>query len=147
MGKERVREVVRQSITPEYLQSKLGEGWRPVAIEWERDVGAGGPGAIPVPYGLEVAPDGESLRSHEGEMACLRTILAQIVRDRPLSEVAAELESRGLRRRDGSSFSQTSVFALLPRVIEMAPAIYDSAAWQAERPRLRSVPGGAGQSA
>ena len=141
MSKERMREVLEQSITPEFLEAKLREGWKPVAIEWERDASAEGEVGIEVPYGLEVSGDGRRLKTHPTEMDCLRVILGQIVRDRPLSEVAEELDRRGFRRRDGSAWTQSAVFALLPRVIEVAPTIYDSEAWQAERPKLRSVGG------
>ena len=139
MSKQRVRETLRQSITPEYLERKANEGWRPVAIEWERDAIADGPTRVPLPYGLGVAEDGRDLVENAAEMSILRRILAGIVADRPLSDIAAELNGHGVAQRDGSPWTVPSVFDLLPQVIEMAPSIYESEAWKTSRPRLRSV--------
>ncbi|MEM8930557.1 MAG: hypothetical protein AAGE94_05250 [Acidobacteriota bacterium] len=139
MSKERVRETLSRPITPEFLERKLGEGWRPVAIEWERDAVGDGDTRVPVPYGLNIADDGQNLFESDAEMGVLRRILAGIVEDRPLSDIAAELNGHGVARRDGSPWTAPSIFELLPRVIEVAPSIYDSEAWQKHRPRLRSV--------
>ncbi|MCG8457011.1 MAG: recombinase family protein [Holophagales bacterium] len=141
MSKERVREPLSRPITPDYLEAKLAQGWTPVAIEWERDRESEGGTGMEVPYGLEIAGNRDRLVTNEEEMGCLRAMLAEIVQDRSMSEVAEELNRRGFRRRDGSSWSQSSVFEMLPRVIEVAPSIYDSEAWKQERRHLRKIVG------
>ena len=141
MSKERMREVLTEPLTAEFLAKKANEGWRPVAVEWQRDSGVtsgqDGTPRFEVPFGLEVASDGVHLRESDPEMVILRRILARIVEDCPLSEIAEGLNQEGAARRDGSSWTQSAVFELLPRVIEAAPGIYASKAWQDEHSRLR----------
>lgn len=142
MSKERMREVLSEPLTPELLAKRANEGWRPVAVEWRRESSAGeGSSRIEVPFGLKVAEGGEYLAEHPEETAVLRRILAQIIEDRPLSEVAELLNADGDLQRDGSPWNQSAVFELLPRVIEVAPSIYASEAWQRERAeqRLKAV--------
>ena len=131
---ERMREKLTRPITPEWLEERLAEGWRPVAIEWERPAGAD-EGLEEVPFGLRVAEDGKHLTEDADEMAILRVVLSLIVHDRPMTEIADELGRRGYRRRGGRPWTQGSVFDLLPRVIEVAPSIYESEAWQREKQR------------
>ncbi|MEO1365632.1 MAG: hypothetical protein AAFX50_00555 [Acidobacteriota bacterium] len=132
---ERKREKLTRPVTPEWLEERLAQGWRPVAIEWERTSPSASKELTEVPFGLRVAEDGRHLCEDEDEMAMLRTVLGMIVRDRPMSEIAAELSRRGFRRRSGEAWTQGSVFDLLPRVIETAPSIYESEAWRRDRPR------------
>ncbi|MEM8996942.1 MAG: hypothetical protein AAGF23_19320 [Acidobacteriota bacterium] len=132
---ERKREKLTRPVTAEWLEERRAEGWRPVAIEWERTSPSRAPELTEVPFGLRVAEDGKHLCEDADEMAMLRTVLGMIVTDRPMSEIAAELSRRGFHRRSGEAWTQGSVFDLLPRVIEMAPSIYESEAWRRERPR------------
>ena len=141
MTQERMREVLSEPLTAELLARRSKEGWTPVAVEWQRQAGAStneaGSTIIEVPYGLEVAADGASLQENGVEMAVLRRILSQIVDDRPLSEIADRLNELGSAQRNKALWTQSAVFELLPRVIEVAPTIYASAAWQEERGRFR----------
>ena len=141
---ERVREVLTSPPTAEYWREKAADGWRPVAVEWERDAeGAEQPGVLKeeVPYGLTVADDCLYLIENPTEVEAMRLMLEQIVIDRPLSAVAEELNRRGFRQRSGSEWTQVTVFNILPRLIEVAPRIYSSEDWSEKRAKLRVVAG------
>lgn len=140
MSRERKREVLQGPLDAELLARRRDEGWKPVAVEWERDRDAAGAGpVIEVPYGLRVSAGGDSLRQDPTEMDVLLRVLADIGEDRPLSEVAASLNAAGLGRRNGKAWTQSAVFELLPRVIEMAPTLYASEAWTARRDARRDL--------
>lgn len=140
---ERVREVLTSPLSEDYLRQKADEGWRAVAVEWERGVEAGQrPTQLPVeevPYGLRVAEDCRHLIEDPGEVEAMALMLEQIVADKPLSSVAEELNRRGFRRRDGMRWTQVSVFNLLPRLIEVAPRIYSTEEWSEKKRRLRKI--------
>ncbi len=141
---ERVREVLSSPPTAEYWQEKAEEGWRPVAVEWEREIeeAAGEqPLKEEVPYGLQVSDDCLYLEENPSELEAMRLMLEQIVADRPLSAAAEELNRRGLRQRGGAEWTQVTVFNSLPRLIEMAPRIYSSEEWNKKRHHLRKVVG------
>jgi hypothetical protein len=44
--------------------------------------------------------------------------------DKPMSQIARELNDQNLRTRSGSPWSQTAVFNMLPRLIEAAPHLW-----------------------
>ena len=136
MGKERKREILQGPLDAELLSRRHDEGWRPVAVEWERerDASAGGD-LIEVPYGLRVAASGRALRQDPAEMDVLLRVLEGITEDRSMSDIAAALNGAGLVRRNREPWTQSAVFELLPRVIDMAPTLYASEAW-AQRDRL-----------
>lgn len=141
---ERVREALSSPPTAEYWRQKAAEGWRPVAVEWERETeGAGGDGALKeeVPYGLQVADDCLYLVENPAEVDAMRLMLEQIAADKPLSTAAQELDRRGLRQRSGARWTQVAVFNLLPRLVEIAPRIYSSDEWGEKQRRLREVVG------
>lgn len=141
---ERVREVLTDPLSPEYLREKARAGWRAVAVEWQRGGEKGAAAELPeeeVPYGLRVAADGRHLIEDPAELEALTLMLAEIVDDQPLSSVAEELNRRDHRRRDGSRWTQVAVFNMLPRLIEVAPRIYASDEWSARKRR----PVGAGR--
>ena len=136
VSREREREVLTGPLTAEHLAARSNAGWHPVAVEWERTVGEvrrSGGVEIEVPYGLEVTPSGSHLRESAAEVTVLRRMLTQIVDDRSLSEIAETLNREGSSRRDGSPWTPSALFELLPRVIEVAPSIYASPEWQEER--------------
>ncbi len=141
---ERVREALSTPPAAEYWQEKAAEGWRPVAVEWEREVeGAASDGPLKeeVPYGLQVSDDCLYLEENPAEAEAMRRMLEQIVADRPLSAAAEELNRRGFRQRSGAQWTQVAVFNMLPRLIEMAPRIYSSEEWSEKRHRLRQAVG------
>ena len=141
---ERVREILNSPPNAEYWQEKVAEGWRPVAVEWEREtegVDGDGPFKEEVPYGLQVSGDCLYLEENPAEVEAMRLVLEQIVADRPLSVAAEELNRRGFRQRNGAQWTQIEVFNMLPRLVEVAPRIYSTEEWSAKRHRLRKVVG------
>lgn len=133
--KHRIREAVNQPLTSEYLDEKMKKGWRPVAIEWERPAEAGEPSLTEVPFGLRVGQDCHHLVEDTAEMDALRIMLAAIVDDRSMSEIARQLNAAGHRQRNGADWNQVQVFEQLPRIIEVAPDIYATESWREERSR------------
>ena len=84
---------------------------------------------IEVPYGLRVADDCVHLTRHAREHEAMQIMLDLIVVDHPLSLVAEELTRRGYVSRSGEPFSQVDLFRLLPRLIEVAPEVFESSRW------------------
>jgi hypothetical protein len=135
---ERVRESVAGLPKPEYFSSKAQDGWRLVGLEWERESPQepAPPGRLhEVPYGFRIAPDCRHLEENEDESRALTVMLDVIVRDRPLSQVADELNRRGFRNRQNTPWSPVDIFNLLPRLVERGPAIFASAEWLALKQR------------
>ena len=130
---EREREVLEVPLSAEYLQEKERQGWRAVAVEWQREAGVEAATALrteEIPYGLKAGDDPRHLVEDPEELQTMTQMLASIVADKPLSAVAEELNARGLRRRNGSSWTQGAIFNLLPRLIEVAPRIYSTEEWR-----------------
>jgi hypothetical protein len=138
---ERIRDLLSAPPGAGYLKQRAEEGWRPVAMEWEREVDetASAPLREPVPFGLRVSSDCLYLEENPRELEALRLMLAFIVDDQPLSKVASELNQRGFRTRAGSGWTQVQVFEMLPRLIEVAPRIMSDREWAEVKPRLLRV--------
>ena len=138
--KERLREKVRNIPDSGKLDEMAQEGWRPIAIEWERDVAytPGEPGRLreEIPYGLMVSEDCLHLEEQPDEKRALFLMLHMLVEDAPLSEVAAGLNATGIRTRAGLEWNQADIFYMLPRLIEAAPQIFATDEW---RHRAREV--------
>lgn len=136
--RERVRESVAGLPRPEYFDSKAQAGWTLVGLEWEREAPQEVPSAgrlHEVPYGFRIAPDCRHLEENDEESRTLAAMMEVIVRDRPLSQVADELNRRGFRNRQNAPWSQVDIFNLLPRLVERGPAIFTSAEWVAAKQR------------
>lgn len=143
-NKERIRENLTSVPGPEYWKDKADEGWRPVAIEWERETpstpDATGWTRREVPYGLRVSEDCHYLEDDPAEKDTLKRMLALIVGDQPLSKVAEELNRQGRQTRDGADWTQVTVFNMLPRLIEAAPEFLSAEEWTTSKKRiLRAV--------
>jgi hypothetical protein len=142
-SKERVRQVVSGPFGPEDFRQRLAGGWKPVAIEWEREVAAEAAAqtAAPpeVPFGLQVAGDCSHLEENPTEREVLFQIMELTIQDGPYSGIADELNRRGLRTRHGKRWTPVSVFQMLPRLIEAGPGILNSEEWQQRRQRLKSA--------
>jgi hypothetical protein len=139
---ERVRQVVSGSFGTSDFEQRSAEGWKPVAIEWEREVVTGETGSEPiegVPFGLKVAGDCTRLEENPEEQEILLTMMELTVQDGPYSGIAAELNRRGYRTRDGQKWTAISVFQMLPRLIEVGPRIFSTREWQERRERLRKM--------
>jgi hypothetical protein len=141
--KERVWEPLSGLPTLDYLMQRMQMGWRPAAIEWERDIEAAGrePGDYTeeIPYGLQVSPDCAGLVENPAEREVITVALDMIVEDCPLSRVAAELNTRGLKTRAGRAWTPTDLFNLLPRMIQVGPRLFSSEQWTSRRERLPRV--------
>lgn len=140
---ERMREVIAGPLDPEYLKKRADEGWRLVAVEWQRPAegGEATPEArgLDVPYGMRVAGDCSRMEENPAEMDALTLILELIVRDRSLSTMAETLNERGFRTRDGSKWSVVSVYNMLPRLIEASPRIFTKQAWIERRKQISAA--------
>ena len=140
---ERLREAVRISPTLEYFAQRAQAGWKLVALEWQREVE--GEKEEPstfleeVPYGLRVSDDGLHLQEDAFEKQVLIMMLELLLRDRPFSGVAEELNQQGFRTREGAKWTTVSVFNMLPRLIEMGPRIFASEEWTKRRKHLLAV--------
>ncbi len=141
--KERVWEPLSGLPTLEYLMQRMQNGWRPAAIEWERDIVA--PGSVEqiyreeIPYGLQVSPDCTGLVEHPTERETITVALDMIVDDCPLSRVAAELNARGLKTREGTPWTPSDLFTMLPRMIQVGPRLFTSEQWVTRRTRMPKV--------
>ena len=142
--KERIREPLTELPTLEYLMQRMQNGWRPTAIEWERDIvpaaaEAGAEYAEAIPYGLQVSPDCAGLVENPAEREIITVALDMIVDDCPLSGVAAELNSRGFKTRAAKPWTPSDLFNLLPRMIQVGPRLFTSEKWITRRQRLPRV--------
>lgn len=139
---ERRRDVLHGAIDAEYLESRMREGWRPIALEWERQTEGESPEPPvreEVPFGLRVSGDCQHLEENPAEMAVLTSMMEMMIQDVSLTGVAEQLNRRGLHTRHGSPWNAAAVFRLLPRVVEVAPRIYTDAQWETRRKRLTRV--------
>ena len=136
-GIERTRQVISGRIEPEDLNPRLEAGWKPVAIEWEREIRelqSAQPALAPeVPFGLRVAGDCSHLEEDPREREVLFQIMELTIQDGPYSGIADELNRRGYRTRQGKKWSSVSVFQMMPRLIEAGPTILNSDEWRERR--------------
>ena len=134
---ERIREVLSGGFDEGYFATKLKQGWRLVAVHWEREVEGEARGEAPwieeVPYGLRVAADCVHLEENPVETRTLGLALKLLSSDKSMSQIAEELNREGFRTRRGTAWTQTAVFNMLPRLIEAAPQIWRSDSTQAGR--------------
>ncbi len=137
-SRERVRETVAGLPSPEYFGDKEKSGWTLVGLEWEREGRETSPPARrwhEVPYGFRIAPDCQHLEENDEEVRALMVMMDVIVHDRPLSQVAEELNRRGFRTRENAHWNAVDVFNLLPRLVESGPSIFTSNEWVAMKQR------------
>ena len=140
---ERVREVLADQLNQAYIDRKSGEGWKAVAIVWERQVEGGQTEPANIteepPYGLKIAEDCTQLEQDIQEKEALLVMLEMIIQDKPLSEIAESLNQRGFRTRHNTKWTPGSVFDMLPRLIEVGPRVFKSEEWVVRRGRLMNV--------
>ena len=93
----------------------------------------------PGPKGLQVSDDCAGLVESPSETQAIILALDMIVEDHRLSRVADELNRRGYLTRDGKPWTPTTLFHLLPRMIEVGPRVFASEEWMTRRQRLPKV--------
>ena len=92
-----------------------------------------------VPYGLRVSGDCAHLEADPREHEVLFQIMELTIQDGPYSGIAAELNRRGYRTRNGQPWTPISVFQMLPRLIEAGPGILNSDEWRQRRTKLKAA--------
>jgi hypothetical protein len=140
---ERIRDIVTGHMGPEVMQQRTSAGWQLVSMEWRRELpGDEGPsqGAYheEIPYGLRISDDCQRLEYDGRERMILSQMMDLVVQDFPFSSIASDLNEKGFRTRDGKLWNQVSVFQMLPRLIEVGPALFSTEEWTARREKLRS---------
>ncbi len=138
---QRSRDLITGQLTLDYFVQKASEGWKLAAVEWVREVQDSAPGRPvevslrpeQIPYGLRIADDGMNLERNPLEMTVLLLILEEIVKEKRVTEIAADLNVNGFKTRNGSAWSASAVFELLPRLIEMGPTLLKSPEWLERR--------------
>lgn len=134
MAKERIRQEVPASFGPNDIARHVEQGWKLVAVEWERDLKEDlSQRSEEVPYGLQIAADAQRLEENPTEQEVLRLMMELTVQDGPYSSIAEELNRRGYRTRHGLLWTPVSVFQMLPRLIEVGPKIFSTRDWQQRR--------------
>jgi hypothetical protein len=139
---QHAREVLTNPLTTSYLERRAADGWKPVAIIWQRQVDDDQPFADitePVPYGLKIAEDCIALEQDVQEREALIVMLEMIIQDKSLSATADELNRRGFRTRHNHNWTSGSVFDMLPRLIEVGPRVFSTEEWVVRRGRLMNV--------
>ncbi len=140
---QHTREVLSNPLSSDDFERKARQGWKPVAIIWERQVDDDHPPLAditqPVPYGLKIAEDCAALEQDVQEREALIVMLEMIVQDKSLSATAEELNRRGFRTRHNSNWTPGSVFDMLPRLIEVGPRVFSTEEWVVRRGRLMNV--------
>lgn len=142
---ERVAEVVNGNLDLNHLLAQIQSGWKLVALEWQREIAAEpestvtATAAVPmeeIPYGVRIAQDCHSLEVDPVENQVLIEMMNLMVDDLPLSRVAADLNGRGYRTRQGEPWTMASVFNMLPRLIDVGPRIFTSTEWEKKRSKI-----------
>jgi hypothetical protein len=138
---ERIRDVVSGPFSLSIMEQRMVAGWQLVSIEWRRELPAEeapseGAYSEEIPYGLRISEDCQRLENHPRERMVLTQMMDLVVQDFPFSSIASDLNEKGFRRRDGRLWNQVSVFEMLPRLIEIGPALFPTAEWAARREKL-----------
>ncbi len=136
---ERVRDFMTAPPSGDYFRDRLNEGWKLVAVEWERGAEQSRPPVEDIPYGTRVASDCKRLEDDPDEMQVLLLMMETIVQDGPLSQAANVINSRGYKTRDGERWTPQKLFYLLPRLIEVGPRLCTSEEWVERRKHLFNV--------
>lgn len=137
---ERIRQSISAPPQPADLQRQTEQGWKLVALEWEREIEAADvplPGQIP--FGLQIAPDAQRLEESPVERELLFVLMELIVQEGSYLRIAEEINRRGFRTRQGDPWTPISVFEMLPRLIEVGPHVFQSSEWEKRRQRLTAA--------
>lgn len=119
------------------IAAREREGWKLVALEWERDAESdAAPPQVDVPFGLRVAGDCRHLEEDPDEMEALTLGMELLVSECPFTRISDELNRRGHRTREGTAWTPVLVFNLLPRLIEVGPRIFPTEEWAQRREKI-----------
>lgn len=134
----RYRQPVTGLVNDVEIAAREREGWKLVALEWERDVEADTAHSpqVEVPFGLRVAGDCRHLEEDPDEMEALTLGMELLVSECPFTRISDELNRRGHRTREGSAWTPVLVFNLLPRLIEVGPRIFPTQEWAERREKI-----------
>jgi hypothetical protein len=140
------REALSSVPTADNLRERQAAGWRPVAIEWEREVEVQLPGHVypgqvkgEIPFGMRIAADCRHLEDDPAEIEVLRALAEMVVQDLSFPRMADALNQRGLHTRDGHPWNAVDVFQLTPRLIEISPRILSGTEWETRKKQLTRV--------
>jgi hypothetical protein len=151
---QRIRQEAPDSFAMNNLVRQMEQGWKLVAVEWERETASdagtaqvsvatspsesipASEGANAIPYGLQVVKDPPRVEPDGTEQEVLFVMMELTIQDGPYSVIAEELNQRGFRTRTGMKWSPISVFQMLPRLIEVGPKIFATKEWQERRTAL-----------
>ena len=139
---ERIRQEAPESFGPDDIARQAEQGWKLVAVEWERELPeaeATAPLPEEVPFGLRVSTEAGRLEVEPTEQEALFLMMELTIQDGPYSVIAEELNRRGYRTRQGMRWTPISVFQMLPRLIEVGPRIFSTQEWQERRARLAKI--------
>jgi hypothetical protein len=141
---ETMRDAVSEWPSAEYVKNHLDAGWRLTAVEWQREVEVAiepvSGGAIEeIPYGTRIASDCLHLQENSAEMQVLNYLAEMVVQDLSYTRMAASLNERSFRTRDGKPWTALAVFKLTPRLIEVAPRILTGSEWESRKRQLARV--------
>lgn len=138
---EYLREIVKGELDAAHVREMLDNGWKPRAVEWEREVAAEetAPRVEDVPYGLCIAPDCGHLEENPDEMRILFSMMELVVQDRSLTRMAEELNRRGYATRDGKPWTALSVYNIFPRLVDVTTRIFQSENWKSRRAEIPRV--------
>lgn len=144
---DRIREKVNIPPTSVYLSKMHDAGWHLVALEWEREIEFSGepeapvaePGSEEIPFGLRIAADCRHLEDDPLETQTLKFLAEMIVQDVSFKSMADALNVREYRTRDGHPWTASSVFKLIPRLIEIAPRLLSGSEWDSRKKQLSKV--------
>jgi Recombinase len=144
---QRSRDLVGGPLSLDYFMRRAADGWTLAAVEWVREINApevtsevaaleirAEPDEIP--YGLRIGDDGLHLEPNPVETTVLLLILEKIVMEKRLSQIADDLNTGGFRTRRGARWTSSTIFDLLPRLIEVGPKLLKSADWRERRTRI-----------
>jgi hypothetical protein len=131
MATKHLRDSILNETPEDIIHRRTEEGWRMVAIEWEREF----PGALedpqlePVPFGFRIAGDCRHLEADPIELESLTLVTEMIIRERRLAPISEALNQKGYRTREGQRWTPSTVFELMPRIVDSGPRIFAGPQW------------------
>lgn len=138
---ERIRDVISGPFSPEVIRQRTSAGWQLVSMEWRRelpDSEAPSEGAFSedIPFGLRISEDCTRLEVDPMENQALLLMMELLVQDFPFSNIASDLNEKGFRTREGKRWGPSTVFNMVPRLIEVGPRLFSTSEWEQRRQKF-----------